>query len=201
MRIAVLKESAPGETRVAATPETVKKIVALGHTVSVEAGAGEGAAAPDQHYKDAGAEISADGGIAGADLVVKVRRPTDSEIAKIKPGAGFGDYLWFGLPIYDDRFRMPPAYKEQDTADTKKFIYTCAAADIATESTHDHKWVKFDRDLQPLIRRAMETAWSRGFLTFSRRIADYHIAGFFLGWEVPGIFDVEVQVRDLCLRV
>ncbi len=118
-----------------------------------------------------------------------------------KPGAGFGDYLWFGLPIYDDRFRMPPAYKEQDTADTKKFIYTCAAADIATESTHDHKWVKFDRDLQPLIRRAMETAWSRGFLTFSRRIADYHIAGFFLGWEVPGIFDVEVQVRDLCLRV
>lgn len=82
-----------------------------------------------------------------------------------------------------------------------KPVYTCAADDIATESTHDRKWATFDRDLLPLIRRGIETTWSRGFLTHSRRIADYHIAGFFLGWEVPGIFDVEVQIRDLCLRV
>ena len=93
MKIAVLKESAPGETRVAATPETVKKIVALGHTVAVEAGAGERASFPDQQFKDAGAEISADGGIGGADLVVKVRRPTDAEIGKIKAGAGFAAQL------------------------------------------------------------------------------------------------------------
>lgn len=118
MRIAVLKESAPGETRVAATPETVKKIIALGHTVSVEAGAGEGAAAPDQHYKDAGAEISADGGIAGADLVVKVRRPTDSEIAKIKPGAGFASLL----EPYGDRGVIEALAKAKIDALAMEFI-------------------------------------------------------------------------------
>jgi NAD(P) transhydrogenase subunit alpha len=89
LKIAVLKESAPGETRVAATPETVKKIVALGHAVSVESGAGMRASFPDDLYKAAGAEISSDGGIGGADLVLKVRRPSDDEIGKIRAGAGF----------------------------------------------------------------------------------------------------------------
>ncbi|OQW58353.1 MAG: NAD(P) transhydrogenase subunit alpha [Proteobacteria bacterium HN_bin10] len=89
MKIAVLKESAPGETRVAATPETVKKMVALGHAVSVESGAGARASFSDDLYKAAGAEISADGGVGGADLVLKVRRPNDDEIGKIRAGAGF----------------------------------------------------------------------------------------------------------------
>jgi len=89
LKIAVLKESAPGETRVAATPETVKKIVGLGHAVSIESGAGARASFPDEQFKAAGAEISADGGLAGADLVAKVRRPSPGEIAKIKAGAGF----------------------------------------------------------------------------------------------------------------
>lgn len=93
MKIAVLKESAPGETRVAATPETVKKIVGLGHTLTIEAGAGVRASFPDDLFKAAGAEISADGGIGAADLVLKVRRPTDAEIAKIKPSAGFASLL------------------------------------------------------------------------------------------------------------
>lgn len=93
MKIAVLKESAPGETRVAATPETVKKIIGLGHAVTVEAGAGARASFPDEQFKAAGAEISADGGIGDADLVLKVRRPTDAEIGKIKAGSGFAALL------------------------------------------------------------------------------------------------------------
>lgn len=93
MRIAFLKETAPGETRVAATPETVKKIVGLGHSVSIAAGAGVAASVPDQQYKDAGAEVNADGAIGVADLVVKVRRPTEAEIAALKPGAGFVSLL------------------------------------------------------------------------------------------------------------
>jgi NAD(P) transhydrogenase subunit alpha len=88
LRIAVLKESAPGETRVAATPDTVKKIIAAGHAVVVQAGAGVSASVLDDAFKAAGAEIAADGGIGGADLVLKVRRPTDSEIGAMKAGAG-----------------------------------------------------------------------------------------------------------------
>jgi NAD(P) transhydrogenase subunit alpha len=89
VKIAVLKESAPGETRVAATPETVKKFVGLGHTVTVQAGAGVAASAPDEQYKTAGAAISADGGVGSADLVLKVRRPTDGEVGAMRAGAGF----------------------------------------------------------------------------------------------------------------
>jgi NAD(P) transhydrogenase subunit alpha len=93
VRIAVLKESAPGETRVAAVPETVKKIIGLGHTVTVQTGAGANASFPDDLYKAAGAEIASDGGIGAADLVLKVRRPNEAEIGAMKAGAGLAALL------------------------------------------------------------------------------------------------------------
>ncbi|MEQ1618166.1 MAG: Re/Si-specific NAD(P)(+) transhydrogenase subunit alpha [Terricaulis sp.] len=93
MRIAILKESAPGETRVAATPDTVKKIVAAGHKVVVQAGAGISASVTDEAFKAAGAELAADGGLGGADVVLKVRGPADSEIAAMRSGAGFVSLL------------------------------------------------------------------------------------------------------------
>ncbi len=60
MRLAVLKERRPAETRVAATPETVKRLIALGLTVAVEAGAGGQASFPDAEFAAAGAEIAPD---------------------------------------------------------------------------------------------------------------------------------------------
>ncbi len=79
MRVAILKEDAAVEPRVAATPESVKKLVALGATVAVEAGAGAAAGIRDDVYRGAGAEIAegANAALAGADLVLKVRRPDD----------------------------------------------------------------------------------------------------------------------------
>ncbi len=118
MKISVLKESAPGETRVAATPETVKKIVGLGHTVTIEAGAGASASFPDDQFKAAGAEISADGGIGGADLVVKVRRPTDAEIGEIKAGAGFVSLL----EPYGDKATIDALAKAKIDAVAMEFI-------------------------------------------------------------------------------
>jgi NAD(P) transhydrogenase subunit alpha len=118
LRIAVLKESAPGETRVAATPETVKKIVALGHSVTLQAGAGAAASAPDAHYKEAGAEISADGGIGAADLVLKVRAPTDAEIGKMKAGAGFASLL----EPYGDRATIDTLAKAKIDALAMEFV-------------------------------------------------------------------------------
>ena len=90
MQIAVIKEVRDGETRVAASAETVKKFVSAGHAVTVESGAGTGAAAPDGHYVDAGATIAPDAASAlrGANLVLKVRRPTSAEIGLIPAGAG-----------------------------------------------------------------------------------------------------------------
>lgn len=77
MRLAVLKERRPAETRVAATPETVKKFIALGLTVAVEAGAGHSAGIPDAEYAAAGAEVAPDvaATLAGAGIVLKIRAP------------------------------------------------------------------------------------------------------------------------------
>lgn len=90
MKIAILKERRDGETRVAATPETVKKYVAQGDSVVVETGAGVSAAVVDAAYVEAGATIapSASDALKDADLLMKVRRPSAEEIAGLKPGAG-----------------------------------------------------------------------------------------------------------------
>jgi H+-translocating NAD(P) transhydrogenase subunit alpha len=88
MKISVLKERRAGETRVAATPETVKKLVGLGHTVTIESGAGTVAGFPDSAFTEAGAAIAAGpAAAAGADIVFKVRRPEPAEIASLPEGA------------------------------------------------------------------------------------------------------------------
>nr|WP_313040829.1 Re/Si-specific NAD(P)(+) transhydrogenase subunit alpha [Brevundimonas diminuta] len=87
--IAVTRERREGETRCAVTPETVKKLIALGATVSVEAGTGLGSSLPDADYAEAGASVKPDlsAALAGADVLLKVRGPTASEISALKPGA------------------------------------------------------------------------------------------------------------------
>jgi NAD(P) transhydrogenase subunit alpha len=89
MRLAVLKERRASETRVAATPETVKKYVALGLTVAVETGAGAHASIADAEFAAAGAEIAADPGAAlnGAGIVLAVQTPEAEQRALIPRGA------------------------------------------------------------------------------------------------------------------
>jgi NAD(P) transhydrogenase subunit alpha len=86
MRIAVARETEPVEDRVAATPDTVKKMKGLGAEVAVEPGAGTASGIPDADFSDAGATVAA-GALEGADVVLKVRRPTASELARYKKGA------------------------------------------------------------------------------------------------------------------
>jgi NAD(P) transhydrogenase subunit alpha len=87
--IAVTKETRAGETRVAATPETVKKLAAAGFTVVVQAGAGIAAAYPDADYEAAGATLAktAKDALKDADVLFKVRAPEAAEIAALKKGA------------------------------------------------------------------------------------------------------------------
>lgn len=87
MLIGVPQETAVGETRVAVTPETAKKLKAQGHTVRVQAGAGLAASCTDEAYMAAGAEITDRQGALGADLVLKVRSPSDEELGQMKRGA------------------------------------------------------------------------------------------------------------------
>lgn len=94
MRIAVLTERALGETRVAATPDSVKKLLALGHSVGVEPGAGAGASIPDALYAEAGASLQpAETLLAEADLLLGVRRPAPEHLARLRRGAGIAALL------------------------------------------------------------------------------------------------------------
>jgi H+-translocating NAD(P) transhydrogenase subunit alpha len=88
LRIAVLKERAPGEDRVALTPETAKKFAALGATVAVEESAGLGAAITDEAYREAGAEVvSGPEAVEGADIVLGVQAPDVAALSGAKQGA------------------------------------------------------------------------------------------------------------------
>jgi len=87
MKIAVPTETEGGEPRVAATPDSVKRLTALGAEVSVEAGAGMRAGIPDADFATAGAKVANGAAIKDADIVLKVRRPGKGELAGYKPGA------------------------------------------------------------------------------------------------------------------
>jgi len=86
MLIGVPLETAAGETRVAATPETVKKLKAQGHVLRVQSGAGIAASVTDEAYAAAGAEIVDRAGAFGAELVLKVRAPSVDELPLLKTG-------------------------------------------------------------------------------------------------------------------
>lgn len=89
MKIAIVRERFDGENRVAATPETVGKLIALGASVTVEKGAGQGSRIPDSDYAAAGATISAsaDAALKGAEVVLTVRRPVAAALGGVAKGA------------------------------------------------------------------------------------------------------------------
>lgn len=87
MQIGIPRETVTGETRVAATPETVKKLIANNHAVVVEKGAGVAASYPDATYEEAGATLVDTDAAWGADIVLTVRRPDAANQARLRSGA------------------------------------------------------------------------------------------------------------------
>ncbi|MBK8631237.1 MAG: NAD(P) transhydrogenase subunit alpha [Sphingomonadales bacterium] len=108
MKIAILKETAPGETRVAATPETVKKFIALGASVAVEKGAGLTASVSDADYEAAGANLgTAAATVKDAGIILGVQGPTPKALKGAAPGA----WIAAGLDPFGQRARVD-AYAE-----------------------------------------------------------------------------------------
>jgi NAD(P) transhydrogenase subunit alpha len=103
MKIAVLRETTAGERRVAATPETVKKFIALGASVAVETGAGADASISDSDYVAAGATVAARGdALNDADILLGVQGPSPDSLAGVKTGA----WLAAGLNPFGERARV-----------------------------------------------------------------------------------------------
>ena len=95
MRLAIPRETHPGEDRASVTPDTVKKLVRLGADVAIESGAGEGAGHSDDAFREVGATIEADRDalLGSGDMVLRLRKPELDEVAKLKPGCIHVSYL------------------------------------------------------------------------------------------------------------
>lgn len=118
-----------------------------------------------------------------------------------KQSAMYGDFFWFGLPLYDYRYPDIKEYAEQDLGKedaTKKFILNVAAKDLFSDTLHDKKWVGIKKDIYPLLLKAFKTAQERGFLK-GTLFDDLGIGSMNFGWEVPGTFDCGLQFKNLDL--
>ena len=126
--IAVTKERRPGESRVAAVPETVKKLIGAGFSVIVEAGAGASASYPDADYKAAGATLAktAKEALAKSDILLKVRAPEATEIAALKAGA----IVVALLDPHQDRRRLEALAKAGATAFAMEFVPRITRAQV-----------------------------------------------------------------------
>jgi hypothetical protein len=117
--------------------------------------------------------------------------------------ASYNQCVWFCIPIYDDRHRVPPEYMAKDVGKsdaTGMFIYTLPGSVYTKDSAHDKKWITLEKDLLPLIYDSIKMAWDRGYLKGNRQLSDYSIKTFAIGWEIPGTFDAEAQIRNLSLK-
>jgi H+-translocating NAD(P) transhydrogenase subunit alpha len=126
--IAVTKETRANETRVAATPETVKKLGAAGFSVVIQAGAGTAASYPDADYEAAGAKIAKTvvEALKDADVLFKVRAPEAAEIAALKNGA----IVAAALNPYQDKETMDALAKAGATAIAMEFIPRITRAQV-----------------------------------------------------------------------
>jgi NAD(P) transhydrogenase subunit alpha len=126
--IAVTKERRVGESRVAATPETVKKLIAAGFAVTVETGAGSAAAYPDADYEAAGASVakSAKDALAKADVLFKVRAPEAEEVAALKSGT----IVVALLNPYQDKAAVEALAKQGASAIAMEFIPRITRAQV-----------------------------------------------------------------------
>ena len=95
MQIGVLKETHPGENRVALIPDTVKKLVKLGADITVESALGQGSGFADEEYAEAGAAVSSDrnGMLGQSDVLLRIRKPEADEVGKLKQGCIHISYL------------------------------------------------------------------------------------------------------------
>jgi len=114
---------------------------------------------------------------------------------------GYGDFLWFIVPVYDDRARIPLRYVSEDTADpSAKLIFNPGASAYTNRSLHDKDWVTIDADILPVVLEGLKTAWAKGYLKDSKKLSDYAITSMNFGWEVPGLNRVAIQIRNLSLK-
>ena len=112
---------------------------------------------------------------------------------------GYGEMIWFGIPVYDNRKRKTDRYEAKDFAGSGMFICTLAHEYLCADSAHDGNWITLEADLLPEMLKAYSIARQKGFMQKTNSLEDIYLTGMNMGWEVPGLLDVSLQVRRLSL--
>ncbi|HEY6739061.1 MAG TPA: hypothetical protein VI076_09440 [Actinopolymorphaceae bacterium] len=110
-----------------------------------------------------------------------------------------GSLVWFGVPVVDNRHDIPPAYYAEDsghTGQTNQFIATMPGTEFWDRSVKDGRWHTCRADLVPYMRHAFAVAQERGYLPRTR-LEQLRLTTFNLGWELPGTFDVALQLKPI----
>ena len=116
-----------------------------------------------------------------------------------KDSSGYGDYMWFGLALYDDRTPLPGLSVMQDNG-TGKLMYNIGIEPFCTNGLVLGQWKEISGDILSYVKDGLDAAWELGFLTNSTNYADYKIGGMNMGWEVPGLSCVTMQVNNFGLE-
>lgn len=114
----------------------------------------------------------------------------------------YGDYFWFGIPIYDFRHVDIDRYMAKDigqTIATNKFIFSLSSKEMFNGSLHNQNLIKINSDLLPKIKEGFESAKRRGYLRESNW-EDMTISSFNIGWEHPGTFNSKIILSQLSLN-
>ena len=125
-------------------------------------------------------------------------------IKNIDPSSkNYNDFFWFGVPFFDNRYDIPPEYKAKDVGKndaTGKFIYTISGNSVQSIPMIRGEWISIKTNLLPAILRGLEDAVQLHYLTDANP-EHYAAVNMNMGWEVPGIYDVSMQIRNFNIAV
>lgn len=111
---------------------------------------------------------------------------------------GYKDFLWFGLPFYDYRYKDVEIYQAADVGKddaSQKFIYMAGSKDVMGGSLHDGKLLSIHKDILPYLLTAFEQAKNKGYLKDSQW-EDMELTSMNIGWENPGPIDAGVEFKN-----
>lgn len=114
----------------------------------------------------------------------------------------YKEFFWFGLPLFDVRYPIPPEYIEPDKGSvytTNKLIVLIDGKRFYEGNTGDGNWKKLNAHLNPLLEEALSKGQARGFLNNSK-IEDFVLTSFNLGLEITGPYNAEMEIKNLSLK-
>jgi len=115
----------------------------------------------------------------------------------------YKEFFWFGLPLFDARYPIPPEYINLDKGSaytSNKLITVIDGKRFYNENTGDGNWKILSAHLNSLLEEALTKGQSRGYLTNSH-IEDFILTSFNLGWEITGPYNAEIEIQNLSLKV